>query len=162
MEPVRFADGRMLRYFALPDSSGQSIDLEKYQRERSLVIFFGHEGCPRCAALLADYAGRAAVVRDEGAEPVAVLNGANESAERSASQLPVLIDAGGSAARAQGLQAPALLITDVYGEIYVAWEGGESHDLPSGEDIVDWVVSIERLCEECTVSEWSLRGEEND
>lgn len=162
MEPIRFADGRMLRYFELPDASGQLSNLEKYQRQRSLVLFFGHGDCARCAALLRDYANWAASIRGEGAEPVAVLDSAGENTGLVAGQVALLVDSEGRAVQAQGLRAPALLIADRYGEIYVAWEGGPTHALPSGEDILGWVVAIERLCEECTIPEWSLRGQEGD
>lgn len=162
MEPVRMADGRMLRYFELPNGAGQPVNLEKYQRQRSLVIFFGHGGCAQCTALLEDYAIRAETIRDEGAEPVVVLDGVDNSSRAAATALTLLVDGEARAVEAQGLHNPALLIADRYGEVYVAWEGGTAHALPPGDEVVSWVISIERLCEECTISEWSARGEEHE
>lgn len=158
MEPMRVGDGRMLRYFALPDAAGRRFDLEQFQRQRGLVIFFGHADCDRCAALLRDYTAHAATIRDEGAEPVVVL----DAPPRLGGPITVLVDEEGKAVQVQGLHIPALLVADRYGEVYAAWQGGADHALPSGEDVTEWVVSVERLCEECTISEWSQRGREGE
>jgi hypothetical protein len=55
----------------------------------------------------------------------------------------------------QGLASPSLIIADRWGEIWAAWLGGTTHQLPSVQDILQWLSFIEAQCPECTMIEWT-------
>ena len=48
-----------------------------------------------------------------------------------------------------GLQAPAALVADRWGEIVSVTEGSQMNRLPTLSELVDWLDYVERRCPEC-------------
>jgi hypothetical protein len=144
----------MLKYFALPAVMGEMIDLAAWRRHSNLVVYFQHGvACAACQAIVADLAahaegmaGERAVLISVGPAALTVPGGVS------------LLDPDGVAIARQGLVAPALLITDRFGEAYNVW-ASDDHAFPSGQEVVEWLVRIERLCDECTTPEWDAQHE---
>ncbi|MFL5539848.1 MAG: TlpA family protein disulfide reductase, partial [Longimicrobiaceae bacterium] len=52
---------------------------------------------------------------------------------------PLLVDADGRVASALGVQAPAVVIADQWGEVHEAREAGGEHRFPMETEIEDWL-----------------------
>ncbi len=154
------ATGQFLRSFILPDSAGQPVQLRQYLQRSNVVLFFHHGiGCPACRGLLRELAAHRNACEQE--EAVVLVIGPDQPAENQqlAAQLghpfPFLSDPAGRISAQQGLNTPALVIADRWGEIWAAWVGGVDHRLPAMQDIREWLVFIEAQCPECTIIEWT-------
>ncbi len=152
--------GHSLHPFTLPDSTGHSIQLWQY-RQRSNVLLFFHHGinCAACEAFLQALATQVDAYRQQETAVVAI--GPDEPAlgQQFAARLghpfPFLSDPAGHVSEEQGLASPSLVIADRWGEIWAAWLGGTTHQFPSEQDILQWLVFIEAQCPECTMIEWA-------
>jgi hypothetical protein len=51
--------------------------------------------------------------------------------------------------RVPGLQAPAALVADRWGEIVYVTETSRADELPSSSDLLDWLDYLDRRCPEC-------------
>ena len=51
--------------------------------------------------------------------------------------------------RVPGLQAPAALVADRWGEIVYVTEGSQGDRLPTPSELLDWLDYVERRCPEC-------------
>jgi hypothetical protein len=51
--------------------------------------------------------------------------------------------------RVPGLQAPAALVADRWGEIVYVTETSRAGELPSSSDLLDWLDYLDRRCPEC-------------
>ena len=51
--------------------------------------------------------------------------------------------------RIAGLQAPAALVADRWGEIVYVTEGSQMDRLPTPSELADWLDYVERRCPEC-------------
>jgi len=69
-----------------------------------------------------------------------------------------LSDPTGQAAERQGLTVPAIVVTDRYGEIWAAWMGGETHRLPTSQDVAGWSGFIEIQSLVCAQPETGVEG----
>jgi peroxiredoxin len=151
------ASGQHLHAFTLPDSTGQQVQLWQYLQRSNVMLFFHHGvNCPVCEAFLQELATHQETYRQEETAVLAI--GPDEPAENSAQPeqpFPLLNDPSGRIISQLGLTAPALVIADRWGEIWAAWLGGDSHQLPSKQDIQQWLSFIEAQCPECTMIEWT-------
>ncbi len=161
------ASGHHLHSFTLPDAEGRPVQLWQYLQRSNVLLFFHHGvGCAACAATLRELAAHMDAYHQQ--ETVALAIGPDQLAENQqlAAQLghpfPLLSDPAGSIIAQQGLDTPALVIADRWGEIWKAWVGGTDHQLPSAKDILQWLVFIESQCEECTMIEWTDHTQTSD
>ena len=160
------ASGRHLLSFTLPDAAGRSVQLWQYLQRSNVVLFFCHEvACAACTTILQELAAHMDAYSQE--ETAVLVIGPDQPAEnqRLAAQLghpfPLLSDPAGQTIAQQGLDTPSLVIADRWGEIWAAWAGGTDHRLPSGQDILQWLMFIEAQCPECTMVEWTDQGEDS-
>jgi peroxiredoxin len=154
------ASGQHLHAFTLPDSTGQPVQLWQYLQRSNVVLFFHHGiNCAACEAFLQELAAHLDAYRQEEAAVIAI--GPDDPAEnrqlatRPALPFPFLSDPAGCVIAQQGLATPSLIIADRWGEIWAAWLGGTNHQLPSEQDILQWLSFIEAQCPECTMIEWT-------
>jgi peroxiredoxin len=151
----------MLRFFSLPSVEGRIENLSQFRRQFNLVIFFHHDEikCAACRLTLDELGDSIDRMEEEKGRVVAVgptrLVGEQQGRADSDRSILRLIDSDGHAAVEQGVTVPSLLITDRFGEVYAAWQGGSEHQLPRGEEVVSWLSFIETLCDECTPSSWT-------
>jgi hypothetical protein len=88
---------------------------------------------------------------------VAVPGGPSASAERYASALAARAgelaeqqtDCVITRDRIPGLPAPGVLVADRWGEIAYVSSSGDAVDLPSVQELVDWIVHVQTRCPEC-------------
>ena len=60
------------------------------------------------------------------------------------------------AADEAGRPAPAVYITDRYGEVFGSYRSAGGQALPKLEEILDWLAFINSQCPECEPPEWPL------
>jgi peroxiredoxin len=154
------ASGQRLHAFTLPDSTGQPIQLWQYLQRSNVLLFFHHGvNCAACEACLQELAAQLDAYRQEETAVVAI--GPDEPAEnrhlaaRLGHPFPFLSDPAGRVIAQQELATPSLIIADRWGEIWAAWLGGTNHQIPSEQDILQWLSFIEAQCPECTMIEWT-------
>ena len=51
--------------------------------------------------------------------------------------------------RVPGLPAPGVVVADRWGEIVYAIEGSDVRELPSPEEVVEWLTFVRNRCPEC-------------
>src|SRR5512135_2356598 len=148
------ASGHYLHAFALPDSTGQPVQLWQYLQRSNVVLFFHHGvNCAACEAFLQELAAHLDAYRQQEAAVIAI--GLDEPAEnqplaaRLGQPFPFLSDPAGRIIAQQELAIPSLIIADRWGEIWAAWLAGTSHQLPGEQDILQWLSFIEAQCPEC-------------
>jgi peroxiredoxin len=152
--------------FALPDTAERTIQLWHYLQRSNVVLFFHHGvDCPACTTMLQELAAqRDAYSQEETAVLVVGPNQPTENlqlADRLGHPFPLLSDPLEQTVTQQGLDTPSLVIADRWGEIWAAWAGGADHRLPSGQDILQWLLFIEAQCPECTMIEWTEQGKDS-
>ncbi len=150
---------QMIPDFSLEATDGRRIRFSDYRGQRNLVVaYVGDSSCDTCWQFLSGLAGRYRDYMEADAEVLAVVRGSVEEARRVKSRdnlpFPVLADMDGRASRAAGALsaddrcAAALYITDLYGEISVAYRSGEGMALPSPEPVLERLQFIEIQCPE--------------
>jgi peroxiredoxin len=102
----------------------------------NLVLVFHHGGaCSACRALLRALAARAADIKAAEAVVLAIGPDDPEGAGCLSAELgkPIVVlgDAAGAIAGRQGLEVPAMAVTDRFGELWVAWEGAARTACPT-------------------------------
>jgi peroxiredoxin len=159
------ASRQHLHAFTLPDSTGQPVQLWQYLQRSNVVLFFHHGvNCAACEAFLQELAAHLDPYRQEETAVLAI--GPDKPAEnqhlaaRLGHPFPFLSDPVGRVVAQQELATPSLIIADRWGEIWAAWLGGTNHQLPSEQDILQWLSFIEAQCPECTMIEWT--DQQND
>jgi peroxiredoxin len=155
--------GQLLPDAALPTSSGGTLSLDWYRGRRNLVVVLLGAGEPgdEVARLLLQLVQVRAALQDEEAEVLVVATGeTREPVHGPEASFTVLIDPDASfhrcldAVDAAGNDAPAVIITDRYREIYHVFRPAESPWPPTAEAVVSWLVFMNIQCPECGVPEW--------
>lgn len=153
------ASGRSLVSFTLPDGDGHPVSSWSYRQRSNLVLFFHHgASCGTCRSVLQKLARHVDTLRDEEAGILAI--GPDQPSEARALAValtcpfPLLSDPSQRIVAQQGLEPPALVVSDRFGEIWAAWSGGRGHELPDVDEIVRWLEFVEVQCPECGAAEW--------
>jgi peroxiredoxin len=152
--------GRFLAPFHLPAADGRTVRLWDYRLRRNLVVFLHHgAGCHRCRAELARFGRYYPQYRERDAEVLAIGPDPPSEAAALAANLglafPLLSDPGGALARRQGVSLPALLVANRVEEIWAAWAPPDELDLPSHEEILDWLEFVVIQCHNgCGRPDW--------
>ncbi len=142
--------GQLMRDFVLASATGERVSLSDYRGKKNLVVVFtGHERL----LLLQQLAAQQNELSNEQAQVLVVLLG-----EISDLHLPFAVvgDADGTVHAAVGAaaDAPALYITDRFGEVFAAFRTAEGKALPSAAEVLDWLDFVNQQCEECFPPEW--------
>lgn len=135
---------------ALPALAGGAGTALRARRQGTVLALLRAPLAARDAAWVRDFAAREAELREWDGRALVVLECASGDADAIASlgavapAVPVLADAHGALARAAGVAAPALVITDQYGEVYASREATEGW-MPLDE-IVAWLKYLSIRC----------------
>lgn len=159
------AKGQQLRDFVLPSALGRQVRLSDYRGHSSLVLIVaGNDSAS--SGLLATLAGQYGQIRNEEAEVLVVLWTTREQAGQRKQQMPlpypVLADEDGNLHRqlgatdSQGRVAPAVYITDRFGEVFASYRTRDQQPLPSLQEILNWLEFINAQCPECEPPEWPV------
>jgi hypothetical protein len=125
-------------------------------------VFFTHPGgCAGCEDYARALAGRAAEIGEWGATAAVVVPGGREeprpAAPGAGGPLEVLLDAEGRVAGQLGLRGAAVVIADEWGDVYALEDAGAGHELPSPQEVAEWVRYIAIQCPECEQPEGAWR-----
>lgn len=134
---------------ALPAADGGAGAPLRARRQGTVLVLLRAPVADRDAEWVRDFAARERELREWDGRALVVLEGAPGDAASSSLGatplgVPVLADAEGALGRTAGVSAPALLITDQYGEVYASAEASERwmpHD-----DIVAWLKYLSIRC----------------
>jgi hypothetical protein len=147
----------------LPTPSGVPVSLGQYRGRRNLVVALLGAGAldERVVRLLEQLARSGAALDEEDAKLLVIRTGDTDPLPiDELPSLTVLVDDDGAVHRslgavdAAGLPSPALYITDLYREIYLAARPGDSTWPENAESVQSWLVFMNIQCPECNVPEW--------
>lgn len=150
--------GKLLPFFALPETGGGQIRNWDFHGRRNLVIVFVPDpDCEKCRDWLKQLTLVHDEIQEEEAEILVIAAGSREKAGSLKHELRlrgrVLADEAGEVLQRFGLgqgelgQFGFVIITDRYGEIYYE-TSSERLELPSVEEILSWLRFIESQCPE--------------
>src|SRR5690348_6736490 len=157
--------GYRLRDFQLFTADGRQIRPSDFRAHANLVLIFA--GVPTTAMnVLEEIAQHKHELQAEEAQVIAIVQATAAVAAELAStfkvQIPLLVDADGSvhrgfgAAAHDGVPAPAIYITDRYGEVFAAFRTAIGQRLPTFDEILSWLSFVNSQCPECESPEWPL------
>lgn len=157
--------GYRLRDFQLFAVDGRQIRPSDFRAHANLVLIFA--GAPAAAInLLTEIAQRQDELEMEEAQVIAIVHAtATVTAELANTlkvQIPLLIDEDGSvhrefgAATDDGAPAPAIYITDRYGEVFGSFRTAIGQRLPTFYELLSWLSFVNSQCPECESPEWPL------
>ena len=153
--------GELMRDFVLPSVSGEPVALSAYRGRKHLVVVFAGVAERGWLHQLAERPH--ALSREESR--VLVVTAAYADAENLQRGLPfaVLVDTDARVhtmlgAMKDGQPAPALYVTDRFGEVFAAFRAAEGDSLPDADETVAWLGFVNRQCEECFPPEWPAVG----
>lgn len=161
--PVGARRGEIFPRFTLPGLDGSAVFLESYRGRRNLAVVFAADVIDESpvTALLRELRWRAEELTAEAAQVLVIVTSPSIAARRGPKVFPTLLDAEGrihrdvGAINAAGRPAPAVFVTDRFGEIFAAYVPGHRSGLPSAKEILEWLVFINTQCPECGVPEWA-------
>jgi peroxiredoxin len=140
----------------LPDLSlpslpgGEPFALRTRGREGRVVVLLEGAGCARCREYAAALAAARETLEEWRGLVLLVLPGTVAEAERwreeSATPFRVLADPEGRLAAAAGVRAPALLVSDQWGELFLVEEGGAEHRLSPPGEVAEWLRYLAIQC----------------
>ncbi len=162
--PTSPATGDLLPAFTLPArDGGPDVKLRAPGRLATVLVAL-HDDCAPCDAYLAALAAQEAELRDWDGRVMAVRVGradaesaarssegekhAHAAPHRPAERVRVAADPERSLASA-GITAPAVLIADQWGELFVVEPAGAEHALLAPDEIVAWLRYLAVQCPEC-------------
>lgn len=157
--------GYRLREFTLTSADGKQVHLSDYRGRSDLVMLLAGKAEPACV-LLAELGHHYSQLREAEAQVLAVFEGSRQEAAGVAENLvlpfPLFVDEDGSVHRqlgatdSEGRPAPALYITDRYGEVFAAYRSAAGQGLPRADEVLNWLAFINSQCPECEPPDWPL------
>ncbi len=155
--------GTRLPDLELAAISGEPVQLSDCRRGRNLaLILAGDSQAASRLELLPELARRYPELVEQEAQVLAVVAATREQAHTLAAQLPfpVFLDPESRAHRALagfeagGRPAPAIYVTDRYGEVFAAFRSADGQPIPDAGEILKWLEFVNIQCEECFPPEW--------
>ncbi|HYG99632.1 MAG TPA: redoxin domain-containing protein [Terriglobales bacterium] len=135
---------QMIPDFRLESLDGREFRMANFRGHRNLVLVFT---AGATLPLVAELASRTEELEQENARVFLIAAARSERLEAAnAAGFPVLLDADRKVSRRFGAEnAPALYVTDQYGEIYSAHHGAR---LPSADEVLSSLRHISAACPE--------------
>lgn len=161
-----FEGNSLIPTFALPETSGRTVDTSWYKQRKNLVLVFLHaSGCEFCQRVARAFKFFASCHREENAEVLLILPERLGDVRRFKENLDlpfkVLADEGASIL-AKYLEAAeedkplvAVIVTDRFGALIDQWISARESTFP---DIQGFLISLNQAeieCPECGIYEWS-------
>ena|ERR1041385_1169280 len=157
--------GYRLRDFELFAVDGRKIRPSDFRAQANLVLIFA--GTPTMAMnSLKEIAQCNHELQKEESQVIAIVQATEVAASDLANALelpfPLLVDQDGSAHRQfgaadhNGVPAPAIYITDRYGEVFGSFRTAIGQRLPTFHEILSWLSFVNSQCPECESPEWPL------
>lgn len=146
--------GRRLPDISLPSAvDGSEKPIRPRARDSVVLVLVDAPGCARCTAHLRELSTvRTELEEWDGRLLVVLRELAGASRNRVGEiggEFAVLLDPEGKVGAALGLQAPATVVADQWGEVHAAEAAGEDHRFVSPADLVQWARYLAVSCPEC-------------
>jgi peroxiredoxin len=127
------------------------------------MLFFVHSpDCPECRAYLQSLMERPDAFGNWGGRLLVILpaepGGAEAFAAASGFPVHLLVDRGGTLARRCGMDGAGLVVADAWGEVHYTARAGAGHDLPTAEEVEEWLKFLAIQCPECEQPEGLWRS----
>jgi hypothetical protein len=136
-----------------PVAGGSAVPVRARGRMSTVLLLRHHADCLACDEYTELLASRGADISDwDGRVLVVVAESDVEGLlfETPAfPTFPTVIDQGNRLANALNAQAPALAVTDRWGEIHLMENAGAEHRFPSADEVVSWLRYLAIQCPEC-------------
>jgi len=149
-------------YFSLPSSRKEEISLWQFKQKRNLIIIFYHGSkCTLCQKKLEEYSKIYEQAKELEAEILAIsfdsTNEIEDYMRKIPLPFPVLSDNKQEVAEKytykdyqRNSPVPSVFITDRFGVLYYQKISREATELPSGKEILDWLIFMNIQCPECS------------
>lgn len=129
-----------------PDGSRQL--LSRFRGRSNLVIVFDSNN-ERIRALLAELAAQTSAIKSNEGK-VLVLGAVKQLSAGEHS----MFSTGVATKLPEMLVEAQVIITDRFGEIFVAFPSANKPSIPAADEVVRWLEFINQQCEECSPPEW--------
>jgi peroxiredoxin len=137
--------GSMVPNFVLNTSDGGSVQISDFRGRRNLALIFVGRGTAEADRLITGLAQQRNELDEEETAVLVIATGAIQPARA----FPVLNDTdGGVHRRFAAEHAPAVYLTDRYGEIYSTCRVADGDPLPSADEILASLRHINVACPE--------------
>lgn len=139
----------MLRLATAP--SGAPVDLRRWGREATVLVWIDDSSCERCRAYVQELDRHREDFAAWDGRVIVVVPAPLEEAARLKRDLDLhLIVAGDPEHRSPlaGAEGPALLVADRYGDVYYVTEADARHALPGPRELEEWLKFLATQCPE--------------
>lgn len=148
--------GHLLRDFLLPGNAGT---LAQFRRRSAMVLLFGSH--PELVPLLAEVAAIRERFSATETKLLAIVRADSPPPAADAPFFPVLHDDGQTLRALQAQNSAtdpgnAVLLTDRFGEIFLAAVTSRGDQLPSADELARTAEFVQIQCEECHPPEWPV------
>lgn len=156
--------------FELPSTKNGKVGLWDLKPRLNMVLFFFHgTSCQSCIDLLTQFARDYPRYQEQEAEILAITSMPLDQVRSLADKLhlpyPILSDPSGKTIEqftyldpAKGGPLPSLFVLDRFGALYTQAIAEQEGQLPSSDEVLEWLGLIEVQCPECGVPEWPSPG----
>ena len=156
------AAGGRLPSLRLPRLGSGEVEVRGDGRNPSMLFFTHSADCAECLAYLGGVLERSDAFETWGGRLLVILPGEPGAADGlpSAAGFPVhlLVDRDGALARRCGVEGAGLLVADAWGEVHFTARAGAGHDLPTAEEVEEWLKFLAIQCPECEQPEGLWRS----
>lgn len=159
--PAPLAAGGRLPSMRLPRTGSGEVEVRGDGRNPSMLFFAHSAGCPGCRAYVGGLLERSDAFGTWGGRLLVILPAAPAAAEgfpAAAFPVHVLVDADGALARRCGVEGAGLVVADAWGEVHFTARAGAGHDLPTAEEVEEWLKFLAIQCPECEQPEGLWRS----
>jgi hypothetical protein len=142
--------------------SDERVEVRGDRRNPSMIFFAHSAECAGCRAYVRELIGRKDAFAIWGGRLIVILSEAPAGGDAypSTDDFPVylLLDGERALAGACGVEGAGVLVADAWGEVHFTARGGDGHDLPSGEEVEEWLKFLAIQCPECEQPEGLWRS----
>jgi hypothetical protein len=136
--------------WTLPSTAdGSAVRLRPPGRRAPLLVLAHAPGCPACDDFVRGLAAGVDSLREWDGYPLVVRPGTGARASREPGAVAEVEDAGERLAEALSVRAPAVVIADQWGEVYLRHEAGAEHAFPAVSELAEWLRFLAIQCPEC-------------
>lgn len=159
--------GQLIPSLTARTAEGRVVQSWDFKQKKALVIVFLHAGCRRCVDFLGRLSDRAADLRERDAVALIVFSETPSAGSNFPKEIIVAADVSGRSQRAflgeeamgpGGQERVGVFVTDRYGELRAQWSGPHEDVLPQVGVILDCLIQIQMVDEECSPPEWKSEG----